>query len=145
MMSDELNGPRVKGSRYVEWWHALESLNPEAVAPGNSSNSKRLIWVLFEVGRRNGATTSEFNYEGSAIAIDLVSRDEFDWNQDIVFVRTPQYELPPERLIEEIETATGITADAPLEDDIEPMVARLREAREARDGPSISSEADPGG
>ena len=132
-MSDELRGPRVAGSRYIEWWLALESLDSEAVAPGNSSTSKQLMRALSEVGRYIGATTTEFSYEGSTVTIDLVSRDDFDWNQDIAFVRTAQYELPPERLIEEIETATGIKADAPLESAIKPRVERLREAREARD------------
>jgi hypothetical protein len=112
-MNEELNGPRVAGSRYIEWWHALESLNPEAVEPGNSSNSKQLMKALFEVGRCNGAATSESRREGSMVSMYHMSRDDFDWNQDVVFVRPTQYELPPERLIEEIEIATGIKADAP--------------------------------
>ena len=64
MMSDALTGPRIPGSRYIAWWHALEALAPDAVAPGNSSTAKQLMRALFEVGRRNGATTSATRSDG---------------------------------------------------------------------------------
>jgi hypothetical protein len=135
-MSRALNGPRVSGLQYREWLRALDSQDPEAVAPGNSNSTRVLMKALFEVGKRNGAMRNRVGSEGSSLVIGGESVNGFDWNQDIVFDLTPGYKaLPPERLIEEIETTTGIKADAPPipGNDIEPGVERMRGVREARD------------
>jgi hypothetical protein len=72
--------------------------------------------------------------DGSKASIGADFADGVNWSQDIVFNLDPRYEgLPIERLIEEIETATGIRSDAPMEEEIEPIVERLREARDVRD------------
>ncbi len=117
-----MSGPplTVKAATFRAWYELLEETvahDPEEIAAGNRQSALILLHDLIGIGLRTGAIRPVvIHSSGPSSFAHLMFRytlaPEFDWNGEIALAADPGDDSSrPERLVVELEAATGVAED----------------------------------